>query len=429
MRSPRPPEGAREMFAGLVGEVVSLFSPYTEASAVAIGSQFIVAFGNAVGRKPHFYLGETSHHTNEFLVACGRTAVGRKGEAANTALSLFGDVDPDWLHATGPGLSSGEGLISAVRDPIVKHIEKGKNAGEEVTVDPGVSDKRFLAVESEFSAVLKQFTREGNTLSNVLREAWDGRYVLRTHTKNAPLRATGAHVSMVGHATPEDLRRYLTDLDIANGTANRCIFVYVERERILPNPRRAPEAERQRLARALREVLARARDIDQVRFADDTERAIAAIYPKLSAHRPGLLGALLERGPAHVRRLAMIYAMLEAKAVVEPSHLKSALAFWDVAEASVRIIFGGRTGSDTLDRILLEMLPGEALSLEEIRRDLFSGHLSAGKLRDALALGVELGELALGEERGSGRPAVTVTRLGQPGATTKTTGHTAQATA
>ena len=45
-------------------------------------------------------------------------------------------------------------------------------------------DKRLLVVEPEFANVLKQTERQGNTLSVVLRQAWDGKS-LGTMTKNS----------------------------------------------------------------------------------------------------------------------------------------------------------------------------------------------------------------------------------------------------
>lgn len=54
--------------------------------------------------------------------------------------------------------------------------------------------------------------------SVVLREAWDGDQ-LRTLTKNSPTKATGAHVSLVGHVTKEELLRHLNETEQANGFA------------------------------------------------------------------------------------------------------------------------------------------------------------------------------------------------------------------
>ena len=99
------------------------------------------------------------------------------------------------------GCGSGEGVIAAVRDPVMKR-ERVKEAGEqpryeEVEVDGGVLDKRLLIYESEFSSVLKVCEREHNLLSEVLRKAWDHGH-LRNTTKTAPLKATDAHISLSG---------------------------------------------------------------------------------------------------------------------------------------------------------------------------------------------------------------------------------------
>jgi hypothetical protein len=75
--------------------------------------------------------------------------------------------------------------------------------------------------------------REGNTLSAVVRQAWDGE-PLQTMVRNDPLRATGAHIGIVGHITRDELLRYLTATELANGFANRFLLVGVERSKLLP---------------------------------------------------------------------------------------------------------------------------------------------------------------------------------------------------
>ena len=105
----------------------------------------------------------------------------------------------------GGGLSSGEGLIWAVRDKIIQLERQGKGAAAErveVEVDPGVTDKRLYILESEFAGALAVMKRGGNTLSRVIRDGWD-RGDLATLTKNSPARATGAHISIVGHISPQ----------------------------------------------------------------------------------------------------------------------------------------------------------------------------------------------------------------------------------
>ncbi|MDQ6805458.1 MAG: hypothetical protein M3065_10950, partial [Actinomycetota bacterium] len=84
-------------------------------------------------------------------------------------------------------------MIHSVRDP----------TGQ----DPGISDQRLLVIEPEFASVLRASSREISTLSPTLRCVWDGR-PLALMTRTAPARATGAHISIIGHITHSELRRH-----------------------------------------------------------------------------------------------------------------------------------------------------------------------------------------------------------------------------
>lgn len=398
------------MFAGLPRRVVELFAPHTEASPVAIAAQFIVAFGSAVGRGPRVYVGETAHHANEFLALVGTTSRARKGDSKNAALRCLAEADPDWSARVAGGLSSGEGLIHAVRDPVNAVRHKGKDAGEEYVADPGVADKRLLVVESEFSGALKQFSRDANILSNVLRDAWDGKYVLRTMTKHSPTAATDAHVSLIAHTTPADLRVYLPDVEAANGTGNRFLFALVHRDKLLPWPGRADPAAVSGLAEDVRDRLERARQRETVRLTRSAERLWRDVYPALTEEHPGLPGAMLARAEAHVVRLGFLYALMDGADSVDVDHILSGLACWKYCDASVRRIFGDRTGSDAADRILSELAPGDTIALSAMRRDIFHEHISAAKLQDAVRLLVRLGAVTVTTERTPGRPRLMVTR-------------------
>jgi hypothetical protein len=126
------------------------------------------------------------------------------------------------------GLSSGEGVIDHVRDDRTEKVpvrEKGRYSGEyDEFVHPGVDDKRLQIVETEMGSTLKVMSRDGNTLSPVLRNAWDNRS-LATMTRNSPLNATGAHVSMIGQITEEELMKLLSEIEAANGFANRFLWI------------------------------------------------------------------------------------------------------------------------------------------------------------------------------------------------------------
>src|SRR5262245_59441683 len=144
-------------YHGLAGEVVAALSPHTESDPVALLLQHLISFGNCIGRKPHYLTEDTKHFPNLFGVLVGDTAKSRKGTAAAHIRRIFDLVDIEWSRERiVGGMSSGEGVIFAVRDPT---FTTNKKTGVEEMVDPGVADKRLLLEESEFFqplAVLKR---------------------------------------------------------------------------------------------------------------------------------------------------------------------------------------------------------------------------------------------------------------------------------
>src|SRR6185437_2871690 len=80
----------------------------------------------------------------------------------------------------------------------------------------------------------KTMSRDGNTLSAIVRQGWDSGD-LRVLTRHDPMRATGAHISVIGHITSGELQRYLTETEAANGFANRFIWVCSRRAQLLPD--------------------------------------------------------------------------------------------------------------------------------------------------------------------------------------------------
>jgi hypothetical protein len=171
---PWPLPLADEVFYGLAGEFVKTIEPHTEADPVALLTQFLVAFGNVIGRGCWFTVESKRHYFNLFLNLVGDTSKGRKGTAFGQMKNILKTIDPEWSNNSKGGLSSGEGLIWAVRDPILKNERNNKTRQiEEIMVDAGIDDKRLLVIEEEFASDLRVMEREGNTLSATIRKAWD----------------------------------------------------------------------------------------------------------------------------------------------------------------------------------------------------------------------------------------------------------------
>src|SRR5262249_31625989 len=180
----------------------------------------------------------------------------------------------------------------------------------------GVGDKRLMVVEGEFANVLKVMAREGNTLSPVIRSAWDNGD-LRSMTKNSEARATGAHISIVGHVTNGELRQELTETESANGFGNRFLFAAVRRSKCLPEGGNIQDENMNDLVERLHDALEFACNASLVTRSDGARELWYAVYPELSEGKPGLLGAITARAEAQVLRLSCIYALLDCSAKIE----------------------------------------------------------------------------------------------------------------
>jgi len=343
----RWPEVPYPAFHGIAGEIVAAIDPHTEADPIATLTQFIVAFANLIGRSAHYRVGATRHYLNLFCVMVGGTATGRKGTSWDIARWALATFDDTWDYSCiQSGLVSGEGLIHHVRDPTTKAAKSGTKV-----VDAGVSDKRLLIVETEMSRALKAINRDSNTLSDVIRQAWDSGH-LRTLGKNSPARATDAHVSLICHTTQADIARHLTDTDTGNGFANRFLWLAVRRSKLLPEGGDISAIDFAPVSRQLKPIIDHARNCGEMIRTPAAKEKWAEVYPRLSQGRPGLAGAVLSRAEPQVMRLACVYALLDGRAAVDVGHLDAALALWAYSEASVRMVFGDSLGEPAADKLL-----------------------------------------------------------------------------
>ena len=374
---------------GLAGEIVDAIAPHSQADPAALLIQTLASFGNAIGRGPYYQVEGDKHATNLFALVIGETARARKGVSKGRVGQFMEIADPLWTTTrVDSGLSSGEGLIWAVRDPIVKWEKQGRGADAvraEVIVDPGIADKRLYVVETEFASVLAAARREGNTLSRVVRDAWD-RDFLATLTKNSPARATGALISVIGHITIDELRRDLDRVSMANGFINRFLIVCARRANVLPFGGALDPNVCLALGGRLGAAIEAARDIGRVNMDAETREAWEALYPALSEGRLGLFGAVVARAEAQTVRMALIYALLDGATEIKLPHLAAATALWEYAEASARYVFGDALGDPTADEILLALRQAgpEGMSRTQIR-DLFGRNRSGDQIGRALA--------------------------------------------
>lgn len=374
------PVMSKDALYGLVGEWAQLMEPHTEACLPALYVSALVGLGALIGRSPNVRLDGARHGVNLFALLVGPTAIGRKGTACARARELLRTLDPQFATQNiSSGLNSGQGVIYHLRDPRPPQ-------GKARKADPGVSDKRLFVIEAEFSGALRQMGRDANTLSAILREGWDG-YTLRTLTKGDPLVASDPHLAVIGQITPDELGRTLNATETANGFANRFLFVWCERARVLPFDSSPDALAEHALVRQLGSAVLRASSIERVGLTNSGADWWRDHYTNLSSGSPGQLGAATQRAAPQVRRLGMLLAVLDGKAHADGTHLQAALATWEYAYASAAYVIPAQALSSRatrLEKALLDAGPA-GLSRTVIRREVLgSNNLPVSAIEETL---------------------------------------------
>jgi len=385
------PALAPEALHGIAGEIVRAATENSEADPAAVLATTLTQAGVVIDRGPWIRVADDYHHTRLFCALVGKSARGRKGTSEGPVRRIWEEAEVSLGPlAWKPGpMSSGEGLINIIRD--------GNDADDE-----GVADKRLFIVESEFAAPLRAMRREGNTLSSVIRTAWDGR-TLEPITKNNPIRATRPHIGIVAHITEAELRSLLGSVEIFNGFANRFLWWCVRRAKILPLARGLSDDQVQRLGKLYGSRLEVARRLGRIEFSRDARRVYEELYHDLTIDHDGLYGAIVTRAEVQVIRVALIYACLDGSHEIAMDHLEAAVAVIEYCDASAKYLFGD-TGNDTLETRILEVLK----TGPKLRSDLhtaLSGHVNARRLESALAALEVRGRVECVDLKTSGRTA------------------------
>lgn len=187
--------------SGLAGDVVRALQPHTEADPAGLLLALLVEFGAMVGSTAEARVGAAQHPPALFGVLVGRTARSRKGTVATEVGALMRRVEDGWheRHRVS-GFGSGEAFI------------------EHASSMPG---EPVYLYEPEFARLLVVASRDGSSVSSVLRHAWDfDQMQLRTRSNHLSAPPTAA--SLIGHITTGELRdrrKGLRSVDILTDSA------------------------------------------------------------------------------------------------------------------------------------------------------------------------------------------------------------------
>lgn len=389
---------------GLAGDFVRLACRDSEADPAAVLVTFLVRFGAEVGPGPHALVGDAKHPPRIFAVVVGASSKARKGTSGQPVQRVFTFGLSLYVPAhNSPGpLSTGEGLVYKVRDPVEgwQIVDKKTGQGQMIVVDPGEDNKRLFVLDEELAAALQCTKREGNTLSTVLRTLWDSGNV-EPLTKTSKAKTTGAHIGLVTHITAPELARLLDETQALNGFANRFLWVCARRQKVVPLPTPMPEAEVLAIQGRLLKALDTAHDLGHLDFDPEARALWLATYPELSQDHPGLAGTVINRGEAQVLRLALVYALLDSASQIQAAHLQAALALWSYCRASALYVFG-RVEADPIARRVLSALEAGPLSGTDLYR-ILGNHASKARLESALSELLASGRVTEDREATKGR--------------------------
>lgn len=361
---------SEEALFGVAGDITRKIAPHTEAHPASLLIQLLAGMGNLIGRGPCFVTERTKQHTNLFTVIVGDSSRGRKGTSWGHIQYLLEQVDPAWAETKIiGGLASGEGVIAELRD--------SPDGTQEI------EDKRLLLLEGEFSQALQVMSRAGNTVSTLLRNAWDTGS-LRNLSKGEPMRASNCHISMIGHITSTELRRLLSANDAANGFANRILWVKSQRVQRLPDGGDIQSEDFSKEVKTLIGIIESTRGISELKRSPEAREYWHHLYYELSRDDvPGLWGQVTSRAEAQVVRLSLLFALMDLSERINVEHIKAAEAVWRYCFESARCIFGEKKYSPEGQRIL-DSLQNGSLTMTQISHEVFNKHLHGEKLGSVL---------------------------------------------
>ena len=241
-------------------------------------------------------------------------------------------------------------------------------------------DKRLVIKEGEFSQALQVMSRAGNTVSALLRNAWDTGN-LRNMSKGQPLQASNCHISMIGHITKTELRRLLSANDTANGFANRILWVRSDRVRLLPDGGDIQSVDFSQEVKRLCLIAESSRRVGEVKRTPEAGEYWHDLYiNELSTgDAQGIWGQVTDRAEAQVVRLSLLFAIMDLSRRIELKHIKAARAVWDYSFKSAQWVFGESPYSANGKRLLESLLNG-TLTMTQISHDVFNKHLHGAKL-------------------------------------------------
>lgn len=341
---------------GLAWDIAKAATENSEADPVAVLMSALTYAATYFGRETCINISDNDHHARLFTLIVGATSAARKGTSAacvkkisaqaNKLLIAKGLSVPQFINGS---VSSGEGLTKLVRDESDERDSTGKPKWL------AASDKRALLIDSEFAQYCAVAKRDGNTASMVIRNAWDGED-LQPLTKSESIKATEAHINIIGHITLGELLEKMPRNELSNGAMNRFLITLVRRPKLVPSPLPTPPAVIEVLAKRLYAAVIFSQESIRAMELDDYARELweNEMYRDLNTETGDrIVDDLIGRSDAYAKRLALVFALLDLSPVIRVRHLRAAQAIVKYRRDCVMYLYGQASeGNDIGGRIM-----------------------------------------------------------------------------
>jgi hypothetical protein len=386
-----------DIMYGIAGEIIRKMAEYNEAHPAGMYLDLLVSIGSIIGRNAYFRVSSTAHYTNEFMARVGQTSDSRKGTGRDAVDELLKFVDPKWyVERVKNGFGSAQAIICEIKDAVEQQVFSKKSAGFKSINVPGITDKRLCVRENELARIFLLAGMKDSLTDVVLRDGWDGKALHNiVKGKGSDGFSNSAscqfpHLSLSGDTTKSELFAKMPTGADENGFGNRFLYCYVYRTKKCPLG--GPEIDWAEIVVRLFEIIKFAQAQKYVPLSKAAEKMWSRMYLDLESNRPlGLAGKMTARGPAHVRRLALILALLDMSPVVESRHLQAARRLWDYCQESAEYIFSGCTQDQR--KILNFVGARQGVTAAQVREELFQRHQKASWVQAQLSELVRRGNL------------------------------------
>jgi hypothetical protein len=247
----------------ILKEFVELTLPNVETDVNNLICDFLACAGGAIGLRAYNCFGADKHSPATFHLPIGHTSSGKGVSWSHTRL-LFEMAVEDWKRVIKGQPASSQALIRMGND--VAAPTKKDDEGQPKP-NPDYNGGRLLVRTAEMSGILKSMKADWSTLSQTCREMWDGVPISneRADREKSTALVDPYALALIGDVTPFELHELISGIDFANGIANRFIWCYTRKTKIIPRAERPPDytALAKRLAR-----LIPAEPLGQIRFSE-----------------------------------------------------------------------------------------------------------------------------------------------------------------